>query len=112
LLKDVGFTPRDVICLKQNSQWWWNSMDTKHKRVNHVPLLVSSTPPNKRVAFKKLYCNREGYKIYRPKMVESDCSPEGDFDWYFFCKVRDVMVPLLPGYIPVLYGESDNSEAI
>ena len=87
-------------------------MDAKRKRVNHVPSLVPSTPPNKRVAFEKRYRDGGGYKVYGHKMVESDRSPEGDFDWYFFCKARDAMVSLPPGYIPVLDGESDDSEAI
>jgi hypothetical protein len=29
VLKDVGFTPGDIIHLKQNSQQWWNSADAK-----------------------------------------------------------------------------------
>jgi hypothetical protein len=29
VLKDVGFTPGDIIRLKQNSQQWWNSADAK-----------------------------------------------------------------------------------
>ena len=31
VLKDMGFMPEDVICLKQNSQQWWNSTDAKRK---------------------------------------------------------------------------------
>jgi hypothetical protein len=37
VLKDVGFMPGDVNCLKQNSQQWWNSANAKHKWVSHTP---------------------------------------------------------------------------
>jgi len=52
MLKDVGFTPGDVIHLKQNLQQWWNSKDAKCKQASEMPL-VQSTLPNKRVAFEK-----------------------------------------------------------
>jgi hypothetical protein len=53
MLKDVGFTLEDVICLKQNSQQWWNSADAKHKWANKMPSPVQSTLLNKRVTFEK-----------------------------------------------------------
>jgi hypothetical protein len=53
VLKDIGFTPGDVICLKQNLQQWWNSTDAKRKWTNDSPPGVQSTPPNKRVTFGK-----------------------------------------------------------
>jgi hypothetical protein len=40
VLKDVGLMPGNVIHLKQNLQQWWNSADTKHKRVSETPSLV------------------------------------------------------------------------
>lgn len=105
VLKDVGFTPGDVIRLKQNSQQWWNSADAKRKRVNHMPPSVQSTPPNKRVTFEKRYHSGGGYKVYGPKMVEGDLPLNSDFDWYYFCKARDALVPLPLGYVPILDGE-------
>ena len=110
VLKDVGFTPGDVIHLKQNSQQWWNSADAKRKRVTHMPSPVSSTPPNKRVTFEKRYHDGGGYKVYGPKMIEGDLSPNADFNWYYFCKARDDMVPLPLGYVPILDGENEDSE--
>lgn len=105
VLKDVGFTPGDVIRLKQNSQQWWNSADAKRKRVSHTPSPVQSTPPNKRVTFEKRYHAGGSYKLYGPKMIEGDLLPDADFDWYYFCKARDTMVPLPFGYVPVADGE-------
>jgi hypothetical protein len=106
VLKDVGFTPGDVIRLKQNSQRWWNSADAKRKRVNHTPSPARSTPPNKRVRFEKRYRAGGSYKLYGPKMVEGELSPDADFDWFFFCQARDAMVPLPLGYVPVVDGEN------
>lgn len=108
VLKDVGFTPGDVIRLKQNSQQWWNSADAKRKRANQSPPPVQSTPPNKRVTFEKRYRNNGGgYRVYGPKIVEGEFSPGADVDWYYFCKARDAMVPLPLGYMPVLDGEEE-----
>ena len=112
VLKDVGFTPGDVICLKQNSQQWWNSTDAKHKRASHMPSPVQSTPPSKRVTFEKRYHNGGGYKLYGPKMIEGDLPLDMDFDWYYFCKATDAMMPVPLGYVPVLDGENDDSEDI
>jgi hypothetical protein len=110
VLRDVGFTPGDVIRLKQNSQQWWNSTDAKRKRVSHAPSPVQSTPPNKRVTFEKRYHAGGCYKVYGPKMVEGDLLPDTDFDWYYFCKARDTIVPLPLGCVPVLDGEIEDSE--
>jgi hypothetical protein len=107
VLKNVGFTPGDVIRLKQNSQQWWNSKDAKRKRVNEVPP-VQSTPPNKRVAFEKRYHDGGCYRVYGPRMVEDDkFTPATDLDWYYFCKARDEWVPLPYGHAPVLDGENE-----
>jgi hypothetical protein len=110
VLKNVGFTPGDVIRLKQNSQQWWNSADAKRKRTNSSPPPVQSTPPNKRVTFEKRYRDGGGYRVYGPKIVEGDFSPDADVDWYFFCKARGTMVPLPPGHVPVLDGEAGEDE--
>jgi len=104
VLKNVGFTPRDVIRLKQNSQLWWNSADAKRKRTSHSPS-PQSTPLNKKVRFEKRFHAGGTYRLYGPKMVEGDLSPEIDFDWYYFCKARGDMVPLPLGYVPVVDGE-------
>jgi hypothetical protein len=105
VLKNVGFTPGDVIRLKQNSQQWWNSKDAKRKRANETPS-VQSTPPNKRVAFEKRYHDGGCYRVYGPRMVEDDeFTPATDIDWYYFCKARDAWVPLPLGHAPVLDGD-------
>src|SRR6267154_6748745 len=105
VLKNVGFTPGDVIRLKQNSQQWWNSADAKRKRTSEMASPVQSTPPNKRVTFEKRYHAGGSYKLYGPKMIEGDLLPDADFDWYYFCKARDTMVTLPFGYVPVADGE-------
>ena len=105
VLKDVGFTPGDVIRLKQSSQQWWNSADAKRKRNSQTPSPVQSTPPNKRVAFEKRYRDGGGYRVYGPKIAEGEFSPEPDVEWFYFCKARDTMVPLPLGCVPVLDGE-------
>jgi hypothetical protein len=109
VLKDVGFTPGDVIRLKQNSQQWWNSADAKRKRTNSTSHSVQSTPPNKRVTFEKRYRNGGGYRVYGPRIIEGDFSPDADVDWYFFCKARGAMIPLPPGHVPVLDGEDEEA---
>jgi hypothetical protein len=109
LVKDVGFTPGDVIRLKQNSQQWWNSADAKRKRTNQSPPPVQSTPPNKRVTFEKRYHGGGGYRVYGPKIVEGEFSPDADVDWYFFCRARNAMVPLPPGHVPVLDGDEEDA---
>jgi hypothetical protein len=91
--------------LKQNLQQWWNSADTKHKRVSETPSLVQWTPPNKRVAFEKQYSDGGRYRLYGPRIIEGDFTPGTDIDWYYFCKAWDAMVPLPPGHVPVLEGE-------
>lgn len=108
VLKDVGFTPGDVIRLKQNSQQWWNSADAKRKRsmsTSQMPPQTQTTPPNKRVAFEKRYHDGGGYRLFGPKMVEGDLPLDDSFEWYYFCKARDTMVPLPFGFVPVLDGE-------
>ena len=110
VLKDVGFTPGDVIRLKQNSQQWWNSADAKRKRSSQTSPPVQSTPPNKRVAFEKRYRDGGGHRVYGPKMIEGEFEPGDDVDWHYFCKARDDWVPLPLGYVPVLDGEEDQDE--
>src|SRR6266849_4509195 len=107
VLKNVGFTPRDVICLKQNLQQWWNSTDTKCKWTSPMP--PQSTPPNKRVSFKERYHDGRTYRLYGPKIVEAerDLLLNASFDWYYFCKAQDTMVPLPVGYMPVIDGEDN-----
>ncbi len=107
VLKNVGFTPGDVIRLKQNSQQWWNSTDAKRKRTSPTP--PQSTPPNKRVSFEKRYHDGGTYRLYGPKIVEAeeDLLPNASFDWYYFCKARDTMVPLPVGYMPVIDGKDN-----
>jgi hypothetical protein len=109
VLKNVGFTPGDVIRLKQNSQQWWNSADAKRKRTNQSPPPVQLTPPNKRVTFEKRYNDGGGYRVYGPRMAEGEFSPDADANcqWYYFCKARNAMVPLPSGYVPVLDGEGE-----
>ena len=75
-----------------------------------MPSPVPSTPSNKRVTFEKQYHNGRGNKVYWPKMIKGDLSPNADFNWYYLCKVRDDIVPLLLGYIPILDGENEDSE--
>ena len=110
VLKDVGFTPGDVIGLKQNSQQWWNSMDVKRKRSNETLPQAPSTPPNKRITFEKRYRGGGGYRLYGPRIVEAEFSPGDDVDWYYFCKARDAMVPLPSGCKPILDGEEEPTE--
>jgi len=87
VLRDVGFTPGDVICLKQNSQQWWNSADTKAtKRKRMTPPSTQSTPPSKKVAFEKQYHDGGAQRCYGPRLVEGDISPGADFDWYYFSR--------------------------
>jgi hypothetical protein len=43
-------------------------------------------------------------------MVEGDLLPDADFDWYYFRKVRDTMVPLSLGCVPVLNGKNEDLE--
>ena len=107
VLKNVGFTPGDVIRLKQNLQQWWNSMDAKHKRNSPTP--PQSTLPNKRVTFEKRYHGGGSYRLYRPKITEAegDLPPNTNFDWHYFCKALNAMVPLPFGYVPVFDGEND-----
>lgn len=110
VLKDIEFTFRDVICLKQNLQQWWNSGDTKCKWANQVsPSPVQSTPSNKQITFEKQYHDGRGYRVYGPKMVkvEGGFSPNADIGWFYFCKAHDAMVPLLTGYTPVIDGEDE-----
>jgi hypothetical protein len=66
-----------------------------------------TTPPNKRVAFEKRYIDGGGYRVYGPKMVEGDLQPDDDFEWYYFCRARDTMVPLPFGFVPVLDGDDE-----
>jgi hypothetical protein len=106
ILKDVGFTPGDVIRLKQNSQQWWNSADAKRKR-SSLTASPQSTPPNKRVTFEKRYRDGGGYRLYGPRIVEGEFTPDADVDWFYFCKARDAMVPLPSGYKPVVDGEDE-----
>src|SRR5712672_3393210 len=106
-LKDIGFTPGDVIRLKQNSQQWWNSADAKRKRANDTPSPVQSTPPNKRVAFEKRYSDGGSYRLYGPRIVEEHFSPGADVDWFYFCRAREAMVPLPPGHKPILDSKDD-----
>jgi hypothetical protein len=116
VLRDVGFMIGNVICLKQSSQQWWNSAVAKHKQVNPVSLPVQSTPPNKWVTFEKCYHDGGSYRVYRPKMVEAEDDvlpdPDADFNWYFFCKARNAMVPLPLGFVPVLDGENEGVWAV
>jgi hypothetical protein len=105
MLKDIGFTPGNVICLKQNSQQWWNSADTKYKQTSDTPSLTQSTPPNKRVTFEKQFHGNGGYRIYGPRIAEGDFSPDANIEWYYFCKAWDTMVPLPFGYKPILNRE-------
>jgi hypothetical protein len=107
VLKNVGFTPGDVIRLKQNSQQWWNSTDAKRKRVDETPP-VQSTPPNKRVAFEKRYHDGGRCRLYGPRIAdnaEGEFTPAADVDWYYFCKARDGWVALPHDHKPVLDGE-------
>ena len=103
VLKNVGFTPGDVIRLKQNLQQWWNSTDAKCKRTSPTP--PQSTPPNKRVTFEKRYHDGGTYRLYGPKIIEGELTPDADFDWYYFCKARNTMTPLPIGCVPVVDGE-------
>ncbi len=104
VLKDVGFTPGDVIHLKQSSQQWWNSANAKCKWTSQISP-VQLTSPNKRVTFKKQYHNGGGYRLYGPRIIKGDCSPNADIDWFYFCKAQETMVPLPFGYVAVLDGE-------
>ena len=108
VLKDVGFTPGDVIRLKQNSQQWWNSVDTKRKWTNELPS-AQSTPPNKRVAFEKQFCDGGGCRLYGPRIAKGDFSPSSDVEWFYHCKAQNAMVPLPPGCVPIIEGEDDES---
>lgn len=112
-LKDVGFTPGDVIRLKQHSQRWWNSGDAKRKRATNdtghtaPPAIVPSgdtTPPGKKVHFEKRYNDGGCYRFYGPKIIEGDFTPSADAQWFYFCRARDAMVPLPPDHIPILEG--------
>jgi len=111
VLKNVGFTPGDVIRLKQNSQQWWNSADAKRKRTRPTSQTQpQTTPPNMRVAFEKRYRDGGGYRLYGPKMVEGDFEAGTDVEWFYFCKARDAMVPLPFGYKPVIDGDYEAHE--
>ena len=65
--------------------------------------------PNKRVSFEKRYHDGGTYRLYGPKIVkaEGDLLLNASFDWYYFCKARDTMVPLPVGYMPVIDGEDN-----
>jgi hypothetical protein len=38
-------------------------------------------------------------------MIEGEFSSDTNFDWFYFCRACNVMVPLPFGYVPVLDGE-------
>ena len=105
VLKDIGLTPGDVIRLKQNSQQWWNSVDTKRKWVSSP--IQSTTPPSKKVAFEKRFSDGGRSRLYGPRMVEGDFTPGADVEWYYFCKAWKAMVPLPPGHVPILEGDDE-----
>ena len=77
--------------------------------LEHSPTPPQSMPPNKRVTFEKRYHGGGSYRLYGPKITEAegDLPPNTDFDWHYFCKVRNAMVPLPFGYVSVLDGEND-----
>ena len=70
---------------------------------------ASSTPPNRQVAFKKWYYGGRDYRVFRPKMIKGEFPQNLDFDWYYFCKVHDMMVPLPLGYVPVIDGKDEGT---
>jgi hypothetical protein len=124
-LKDIGFTPGDVIRLKQNSQRWWNSTDAKRKReslrddntVPSEPLVqrrrpndiapspLELTPPSQKVTYEKHYNDGGRYRFYGPRMKEGEFTPADGAEWFYFCRARDTMVSLPPNYIPILEGD-------
>jgi hypothetical protein len=120
VLKDIGFTPGDVIRLKQNSQRWWNSTDAKrkwddtvpseplvqHRRPNDAaPAPLDLTPPCKKVAYEKHYSDGGRYRFYGPRMKEGEFTPADGAEWFYFCRARETMVSLPPNCIPILEGD-------
>ena len=72
VLKDIRFIPGDVIHPKQSVRQWW-STNAKRKRVSHMTSPpAQSTPPNKRVRFKKQFHDGGHYMVYGPKMIEGE----------------------------------------
>ena len=116
VLKDIGFIPGDVICLKQSVRQWW-STNAKRKQVSHTTSPpAQSTPPNKRVRFEKRFHDGGCYMVYGPKMVEGKSSLNTtvttDFDWYYLCTARNAMVPLPLGHVPIIDSEHVDEGAI
>jgi hypothetical protein len=104
-LKDIGISLGDVIRLKQNSLQWWNGPNVKRKADDHAPSPFDAAPASKRIHFEKQYHEGGAVSVFRPEMVEGDPDPGADFEWYYFCKAMNKLVPLPRGYILVLNSE-------
>jgi hypothetical protein len=108
-LKEIGITPGDAIRLKQHSLSWLDNAsasDSEKRKRTPSPNPVLSTPPNKKVRFEKRYHEGGSSRIYGPSLMKGDIAPGLDFDWYYFCDAAKEMVPLPPGYVPILDGEA------
>lgn len=108
-LRSIGFRSRDIICLKQNAQHWWNGPDAKRKRTVTVEMMesMSAMPPNKKVRFEKRYHEGGCQTLFGPCMMETDDIDfnETDFSWFYFCKTTETYLLVPSGYVPIISDE-------
>lgn len=113
-LKGIGIKPGDVLRLKRDAPLWFNGPDAKRRRLvsGSTSRARDDSVPATRTRFEKQWSDGGRASSFGDSMrplgpdEERDCS----FDWYYFSELTKSMIPVPPGYVPVLASEADEND--
>jgi hypothetical protein len=107
-LVDLGLLPGDVIRMKAGCAAWWSSPDAKRKWDEEGPDSPGNirTSPNKKVCYERRYTHGGLATFFGPTLVPGRLRLV-DAEMFYFCPVREMMVPVPAGFTVIEDDDSD-----
>jgi len=104
--------PGDAIRLKEYASRWWtdecrcvgkcpHELETVHNANTSTQVASESTPPSRRLRFKKRFNNGGGNTVYGPA-VKSGSWEDEDYTWWLYSKELKMYLPLPMNKVPIL----------
>lgn len=106
-LVEIGIPPGDVLRLKRAAPVWWSSADAKRQctKANAFGQDDSTDLVQSLIGFEKRYKDGSGAARTAGTLEPTDDFFDETFDWFYYFDAAKKMVPIPPGFMPVIMSD-------